>query len=119
MAMCIVYGMTNCDTIKKTLTWLSAHGIPFEFHDYKISGISKDKLAEWCRQAGWELVLNKKSSTWRGLPLLVQEKITNEIEAIKLMFEYTSIIKRPVVETGRQLLIGFSEGIFSKQLKDK
>ncbi len=119
MAMCKVYGIPNCDTIKKTLAWLTAHGISFEFHNYKKSDITKDKLAEWCRQAGWEQILNKKSSTWRGLPLLVQEKITNENQAIQLMTEYFSIIKRPVVETDRQLLIGFSELIFSKQLKDK
>jgi arsenate reductase len=113
----IVYGIPNCDTIKKTLDWLKKNKINFEFHDYKKSGISKTKLETWCKLVGWEILLNKKSSTWRSLPLTVQEKITGQQSAIKLMIENTSIIKRPVIEAENILLVGFDEEKFITQLK--
>jgi Spx/MgsR family transcriptional regulator len=115
----IVYGIPNCDTIKKTLDFLKKNTIPFEFHDYKKSGISKEKLNAWCKQAGWEILLNKKSSTWRGLSIAVQQKITDQTSAIKIMMENNSIIKRPVIEKGKILLVGFIETEIIKLLKTK
>lgn len=83
--MYTVYGIPNCDTVKKALVWLEAHQIPFEFHNYKKQGITAAKLKNWSSQLGWDVVLNKKSSTWRGLSPEVQATITNEKAAIKLL----------------------------------
>lgn len=114
----IVYGIPNCDTIKKTKDWLEQNEIRFEFHDYKKSGISKAKLETWSKQVGWEVLLNKKSSTWRGLPSTEQGKITGPIAAIKWMMENTSGIKRPVIELANgTVIVGFDEKNFNKQLK--
>ena len=112
-----VYGIPNCDTIKKTLDWLRKHKIAFEFHDYKVSGITKEKLTGWCKLVGWEILLNKKSTTWRGLPEAVQEKINNQTAAIKIMIENTSIMKRPVIEIKNDLLVGFNEIEYSRAFK--
>lgn len=117
MTQVTVYGIPNCDTVKKTLDWLTKNKISFAFHDYKKSGISKEKLTAWSKQVGWEVLLNKKSTTWRDLSESVQKKITSQTAAIQLMIENTSIIKRPVVETGNNLLVGFTETEFIKHLK--
>lgn len=111
----MVYGIPNCDTIKKTLDWYKKNNIAVEFRDYKKSGITKVKLAGWCKKVGYEILLNKKSTTWRSLAPEVQQKITNEKAAIALMQEYTSLIKRPVVEINGNILVGFNETNFSKQ----
>ena len=115
MAAITVYGIPNCDTIKKTLDWFKKQKIEVEFWDYKTKGITKQKLKDWCKQAGWEILVNKKSTTWRSLSLSEQEKITSQAGAIRLMIENTSIIKRPVVEYGYNIFIGFDEEKFSKQ----
>ncbi|MEJ7589403.1 MAG: arsenate reductase [Ferruginibacter sp.] len=110
-----VYGISNCDIIKKTLDWYKKKNIAVDFHDYKKEGISPEKITGWCREAGWERLLNKKSTTWRGLPLEEQQKITNEQKAITLMMEYPTIIKRPVVEINNKIIVGFNETYFTKQ----
>ncbi|MCW3092635.1 MAG: ArsC family reductase [Ferruginibacter sp.] len=110
-----VYGIPNCDIIKKTLDWYKSKNIQVDFYDYKKMGIKKDKLAQWCKTVGWELLLNKKSTTWRSLSLEQQEKITSEKAAIQLMTEYTSIIKRPVIEMNDKILVGFNDTFFTKQ----
>jgi Spx/MgsR family transcriptional regulator len=110
-----VYGIPNCDTIKKTLDWYKKKNIPVAFHDYKKQGIKKEKLAEWCMLVGWELLLNKKSTTWRSLSPADQQLITNEKMAIKLMIEFPSIIKRPVIEMNDKIMVGFNETYFTKQ----
>ncbi len=113
--MFTVYGIPNCDTIKKTLNWLRSHGVDYTFHDYKQQGIDKEKLAAWCKQAGWETILNKKSTTWRELGADVQATIKTEAKAIQLMVTHTSIIKRPVIEkNGKLLTVGFNEKQYSE-----
>lgn len=108
--MYIIYGISNCDTIKKTLNWLEKHRIPFTFHNYKTEGITQARLQDWCSQVGWEIVLNKKSTTWRGLDTAIKEKQLNQKEAVKLMATHTSLIKRPVIEKeGRIVTVGFDE----------
>lgn len=111
-----VYGIPNCDTVKKALAWLKKHKVPFMFHDFKTEGISSKKLDQWISKAGLDSVLNRKSTTWRNLPVDIQKKISNRKEAIKIMMDQTSIIKRPVVEYGDELATGFSEETFSKYL---
>lgn len=117
MNMITVYGIPNCDMIKKTKNWLDDHNINYQFHDYKKSGISKEKLTAWSAKAGWEILLNKKSTTWRSLSTKEQQQTNNETAAIKIMMENNSIIKRPVIEAGNVILVGFNETEFIKQLK--
>lgn len=114
MDKAVIYGIPNCDSVKKTISWFKANKLEFSFHDFKKSGITKHKLSEWCKYAGWETVLNKKGTTWRGLTAEDQEKIKNQSSAIALMIEKTSSIKRPVVEFGDNLLIGFNDEKFAE-----
>jgi arsenate reductase (glutaredoxin) len=112
--MLTIYGIPNCDTMKKAMTWLTKNKLAFAFHDYKTAGISKAKLEEWCKLAGWEVLLNKKSTTWRELAKTDQEKITTQAAAIELMMSHTSSIKRPVLEHKNGILVGFNEVDYSK-----
>lgn len=114
-----IYGIPNCDSIKKTIHFLQAKKITFNFHDYKKVGITKSKLQSWCKLAGWETILNKKGTTWRKLDKTVQDKITNQASAIALMLEHNSLIKRPVIEAGHNIIIGFDETNITTQLKLK
>jgi arsenate reductase len=112
----IIYGIKNCDTVKKALNWLNQKNIAFDFHDYKTKGISEGKLKEWCKQTGWESLVNKKGTTWRQLDEKVKNKIVNESEAIQLMMEKTSIIKRPLIEKGQKMVVlGFDIDEYSKK----
>ncbi len=109
MVNIIVYGIPNCDTTKKALALLKKNKIPFSFHDYKQEGISKEKLVQWCSMKGWELIFNKRSTTWRELSEAEQQKIIDQPAAIKLMMEQNSIIKRPVIESKEKLIVGYNE----------
>jgi len=101
-----IYGIKACDTMKKARTWLDQHGVKYQFHDYKVSGIDREHLEAWCKKAGWETVLNRAGTTFRKLP--DEQKVDlNERKAIALMLEQPSMIKRPVLEKGAKLLIGF------------
>ena len=111
----IVYGIKNCDTVKKALTWLDKKKISYEFHDYKAKGISKEKLKAWTKQVGWETLVNKKGMTWRQLEDAVNEKVVDDSSAIALMEEKTSVIKRPLIEVGDEVMsVGFDEKEFAK-----
>lgn len=101
-----MYGIKNCDTIKKARDWLEQHGIDFEFHDYKASGIDRNTLETWCREVGWEVLLNRAGTTFRKLPEKEREGI-DEQRAIKLMVAQPSMIKRPVLDVGKRRLVGF------------
>ena len=110
-----VYGIPNCDTVKKAVTWLSDHKIGFEFNDYKKKGITARKLKSWCKQVGWEALLNKKGTTWKKIDPTVQATITNEKAAIALLVENTSMIKRPLVELEDKVVsLGFESEIYQK-----
>jgi Spx/MgsR family transcriptional regulator len=119
MTSITLYGIPNCDTTKKAMAWLKKNSLEFSFHDYKQRGISKEKLEEWCDKSGWETLFNKRSTTWRELPEAEQKKAVNQSAAIKLMIENTSIIKRPVIEFGEKLIVGFNETEIIKQLNLK
>jgi arsenate reductase len=114
-----VYGIPNCNTVKKAIDWLKGNDVDFEFHDYKKKGITKEKLLEWSKKVGWEKLLNKKGTTWRALESDQQQKITDESSAIDLMIEKPSIIKRPVIELNNKLLVGFVEEEYINSLKKK
>jgi arsenate reductase len=104
--MTTIYGIKACDTMKKARTWLDEHGVKYEFHDYKVSGIDREHLEAWCKKAGWETVLNRAGTTFRKLPDERKADL-NERKAIALMLEQPSMIKRPVLEKGAKLLVGF------------
>ena len=107
-----IYGIKNCDTMKKAFTWCDANQVNYDFHDYKKLGVPRDKLVEWCRVLGWKTLINTKGQTWRKLTP-DQQAITTQSQAVALMMEYPSVIRRPVVEnTEGQLLVGFDPTMF-------
>jgi Spx/MgsR family transcriptional regulator len=113
-----VYAIPNCNTVKKALDWLKAKKIAYVFHDYKKLGITNTLLTDWCKQVGWEALVNKKGATWRLLPPNEQAKITTQKAAIDLMIEKTSIIKRPLITLNdKVILLGFEETEYKKALK--
>lgn len=106
--MLTVYGIPNCDTIKKTMEWLKANNIAYQFHDYRKAGISTEKLKSWLQQVPLEKVFNKASTTFKELPDELKATIGDETAAIEIMKERTSIIKRPVIEEdGKVVAVGF------------
>jgi len=111
-----VYGITNCDTVKKALNWLKENGIEYEFHDFKKLGVTETKLKEWAAHAGWEALINKKGTTWRNLEPQIQNSVASEKAAFKLMQEKTSVIRRPVIEDGKNILFGFDEIAYRNHL---
>jgi arsenate reductase len=109
-----VYGITNCNTVKKALDWLKQNQVEFEFHDFKKLGISAQKLDEWNNQAGYEAFLNKKGLTWRGLDDETKDGVKSAAEALPLLQEKTSMIKRPVIEDNGFLYFGFDENAYAR-----
>lgn len=108
--MVILYGIPNCDTVKKARTWLDEQGISYTFHDFKKMGIDQKRIQHWVDTMGLEVVLNKKSTTWRGLSSEQQASAANTKKAIQLIQESTSLMKRPVLEKdGKVMVIGFDE----------
>jgi arsenate reductase (glutaredoxin) len=119
MALSItIYGIKNCDTMKKARAWLDHHGVGYEFHDYKAAGIAKDKLKQWSDQVGWETLLNRSGTTFRKLPDVDKEGL-NERKALALMAAQPSMIKRPVLELGGKLLVGFKEDVYAKEVSSR
>ena len=102
-----IYGIKNCDTMKKARAWLDSHGVDYVFHDYKTAGIERGKLEGWAKKAGWEMLLNRAGTTFRKLPDKNKASVT-ETKAISLMLAQPTMIKRPVLELGAgKLLVGF------------
>jgi Spx/MgsR family transcriptional regulator len=109
-----IYGIKNCDTVKKALTWLKEHDVAYEFHDYKTKGVTDDKLRSWAGQVGWETLVNRKGTTWRQLDDADKDAVRDEASAIALMKEKTSVIKRPLLEEkGKVLSVGFDAGTYT------
>ncbi|MCF7820869.1 MAG: ArsC family reductase [Mariprofundaceae bacterium] len=102
-----MFGIPNCDTIKKARRWLQAEGVEYQFHDYKKEGVDASLLSQWCAAQGWEVLLNRRGTTWRKLPDSEKEGI-NELKAIELMVKNPSMIKRPVLIFGDCVTVGFS-----------
>lgn len=110
-----IYGIKNCDTMKKARAWLDAHGVDYSFHDYKTAGIDKDRLARWSKAVGWETLLNRAGTTFRKLPDADKANLT-EKKAMVLMLAQPSMIKRPVLEAGGKLLVGFKPDNYAAEL---
>lgn len=113
-----IYGIKNCDTMKKAFAWLDKAGVAYEFHDYKKAGVSKGDLEKWCKAKGWETVLNRAGTTFKKLPDADKEGLT-ERKAIALMMAQPSMIKRPVLDNGKHLLMGFKPDEYEKELGGK
>ena len=111
-----MYGIKNCDTIKKARNWLDKHGVSYAFHDYKAAGIDKARLERWCKDAGWETLLNRTGTTFRKL-LDADKTDLNERKAISLMLAQPSMIKRPVLDLGGRVLVGFKPEVYAKDVQ--
>jgi arsenate reductase len=109
-----LYGIPNCDTVKKARTWLDQHDRPYEFHDFKKAGISEALIKDWLKQVDWETLVNRKGTTWRGLPDERKEAVIDAKSAIALMVESPSVIKRPVLVSGKTVHVGFSDTAYSE-----
>ena len=115
--MITLYGIKNCDTIKKARNWLTDNGIEYKFHDVRADGIDAASIEQWIEQAGWETVLNRRGTTWRKLESSVQES-TNRDNVSALLAEHPAMIKRPVLDIDGRITIGFKaenfQSIFEK-----
>ena len=108
-----LYGIKNCDTMKKARTWLDGHKISYAFHDYKAAGIEREQLEKWAGALGWEVLLNRAGTTFKKLPDKDKDGLT-EKKAIALMLAQPSMIKRPVLQKGGKLLVGFKPDLYEK-----
>ena len=108
-AQIVVYGIPNCDTVKKARTWLESHGVAFEFHDFKKAGLTAATVKSWLADVSLDALVNRRGTTWRGLPDEAKAAAESEAGAIALMIEKPSVVKRPVVVVdGRVRTLGFS-----------
>lgn len=111
-----LYGIRNCDTVKKARTWLDSRKIDYVFHDYKTAGIAADRLQGWCKELGWETLLNRAGTTFRKLPEADRQDLDAR-KAVMLMLAQPSMIKRPVLDLGRQRLVGFKPELYERELR--
>jgi len=109
-----LYGIKNCDTMKKARAWLDGHGVAYTFHDYKTDGIDRAHLERWIKAVGWEPLLNRAGTTFRKLPDADKEGLT-ERKAIALMLAQPSMIKRPVLEIGKRYVVGFRPEVYQQE----
>ena len=110
MSQLVVYGIPNCNTVKKARTWLDEQGQPFAFHDYKKQGVPADRLDAWIKQVGWEVLVNRQGTTWRQLDDVTKAGVVDAASARALMLDKASVIKRPVIEqAGQVLVVGFDD----------
>jgi arsenate reductase len=110
-----IYGIKNCDTMKKARLWLDGHGVAYAFHDYKTAGIDRSRLEGWAKSVGWETLLNRSGTTFRKLPDAARDQLT-EAKAVALMLDQPSMIKRPVLDVGGKLLVGFKPEVYEAAL---
>ncbi|MDB5763523.1 MAG: ArsC family reductase [Herminiimonas sp.] len=112
-----LYGIPNCDQVKKARAWLDAKAVPYVFHDFKKAGISRDLVESWLVDVAWDVLVNRKGTTWRGLPEQRKAGITDADHAIELMIESPSVIKRPVLSAGNSTHVGFSDALYQQIFK--
>ena len=109
-----IYGIKNCSTVKKALNWFDERKFSYEFHDFKKVGVTEEKLNSWAKQVGWESLVNKKGTTWKKVDPATQQSIVDASAAFSLLMEHTSMIKRPVIEQGETVLLGFDENRYEE-----
>ena len=110
-----IYGIKNCETMKKARAWLDTHRVAYEFHDYKTAGIDRKRLEGWAKSVGWETLLNRSGMTFRKLPEKDKQGLT-AAKAIALMLEQPSMIKRPVLDLGGKLVVGFKPETYKAEV---
>jgi arsenate reductase len=113
----ILYGIPNCDTVKKARTWLTENGHAFDFHDFKKAGLTAAQVAAWMKQVSWEVLVNKKGMTWRNLADDKKAAVIDAASATALMLASPSVIKRPVLCLGNTVLVGFTAELYQQELK--
>ena len=106
--MTTLYGIKNCDTVKKARRWLDEHAVAYRFHDFRADGVDKQRLTRWTKQVGWETLLNRRGTTWRGLPETARNKIDDGTSAVTAMLAHPALIKRPVLEINGTVHVGFN-----------
>ncbi len=112
-----LYGIPNCDQVKKARTWLDTHAVDYVFHDFKKAGINPNLIKTWLDDVAWDMLINRKGTTWRALPDERKAAIIDATSAAELMLESSSIIKRPVLSTADSTHIGFSEELYQQLFK--
>ena len=112
-----LYGIKNCDSVKKARKWLDENGVAYEFHDFKKDGLDEALLSGWEQAIGWEALINRRGTTWRKLPETLRDTIAAQT-AHEIMLDNPSIIKRPVVESGDSVSVGFNAGEWEQQFKN-
>jgi arsenate reductase len=110
-----IYGIKNCDTMKKARAWLDDHAIAYAFHDYKAQGIDRVRLEGWVKMLGWEVLINRSGTTFRKLPEATRDRL-NEAKAIALMLDQPSMIKRPVLDVRGKPIVGFKPEVYEAAL---
>lgn len=110
-----LYGIANCDTVRRARRWLEEHGVDYRFHDFRKEGAEPERLARWAEKAGWDRLLNRRSTSFRQIDEKVRQAIDSEL-ALHLMAQNPTLIKRPVVERGDMVLVGFSDAEWSNAL---
>jgi len=113
--MITVYGIKNCDTVKKARRWLDEHDVSYQFHDFRSDGLDEKLLRKWLTSVNWEVLLNKRGTTWRKLPEQDKNDI-NETTAINIMLQHPAIIKRPVLSTSSAIHVGFKADEYQQLL---
>ena len=114
--MITLYGIPNCDTVKKSRAWLSEQGLAHAFHDFRKQGVPPGELALWTQAAGWEKLLNRKGTTWRKLDAAAQAAVVDAASAQSLMLANPSVIKRPVVDWGQDITVGFDPAVWAERV---
>ncbi|MCX8597329.1 ArsC family reductase [Gilliamella sp. B3486] len=114
-----MYGIKNCDTMKKAFTWLNDHQVSYQFHNYKTDGLSAELLSDLLKLVDWQSLLNTRGTTWRKLDETVRNQVDNQDAAIKIMLANPSILKRPLLVDGKRALLGFSNESYSQFVKPK
>ena len=113
--MVILYGIPNCDTVKKARAWLTEQGLAYSFHDFKKQGVPVGKLPDWAKAVGWDKLINRQGTTWRNLDTALQATVDNPTDAQKLVIENPSLIKRPVVQWPHGVVsVGFDPMLWSE-----
>ena len=108
----VVYGIDTCDQVRKARAWLRARGVPFRFHDFRVDGLQPALLARWMGHLPWDALLNRRGLSWRGLDAARKATIVDQASATELLLEHPTLVKRPVLEAGDRIVVGFSEPIY-------
>ena len=114
--MITLYGITNCDTVRKARAWLANQGVDYRFHDFRKQGVPEPELQAWIEAVGWEPLVNRRGTTWRTLDAATQSGVTDAASASALMHAHPSVIKRPVVDWGTQVTVGFDAGAWAARV---